>query len=150
MFLSENLLLILQDCKNGRSLRKLKNTSSADSTWLCWIQLLRTAIDLILTRSIWLHPWTLFDITGVKGSLLRNIGFVLKWSLLLLSHFWILLMLIPVQCRLILEKKFTRTLTFKSIVEEWNYIIYFVFSRHFVAYCPFVTIQLVSRLYTGS
>ena len=45
-------------------------------------------------------------ITGVKGGLLLNIRFVLKWSLLLLSHFSILLMLIPVQCRLFLEKHF--------------------------------------------
>ena len=48
------------------------------------------------------------------------------------------------------RKKFLCTLTFESIVEEWDYIIYFVFSRHFAASCSFVTIRLVSRIYAGS
>ena len=47
--------------------------------------MLKTAIDIISTRSIWLHSWTLFDITGVRGGLLLNIGFVLKWTFLLLK-----------------------------------------------------------------
>ena len=51
--------------------------------------MLKTFIDLISTRSIWLQSWTLFDITGVKDGLLLNTGFVSKWSLLLLSHFWV-------------------------------------------------------------
>ena len=46
-------------------------------------------MDLISTRSIWLHSCTVLETTEESGGLLLNIGLILKWFSLLLSHFWI-------------------------------------------------------------
>ena len=37
-----------------------------------------TDMDLISTRSIWLQPCTVLEITGESGGLLLNIGWILK------------------------------------------------------------------------
>ena len=53
-------------------------------------------IDLISTRSIWLHPYTVLETTGEGGGLLLSAGLILKWFSLLLIHFWIRLILVAV------------------------------------------------------
>ena len=45
-------------------------------------------MDLTSIRSICLHSCTILDNAGDSGGLLLNIGLILKWFSLLLSHFW--------------------------------------------------------------
>ena len=77
-----------------------------------------TDMDLISTRSIWLHPCTFLDATGESGGLLLNIGLISKWFSLLLSHFLdsfnTYARVEPVESRLYLS----RTLLFGKITEK--------------------------------
>ena len=61
-----------------------------------------TDMDRISTRSIGLHPCTVLEATGESGGLLLNIGLILKWFSLLLSYFWIRLILMLVYSLLVL------------------------------------------------
>ena len=74
---------------NGRSSKNRENTSNRERMQLYSIPPFVTDMDLIYTRSIWLHPCTVLETTGESGGLLLNIGLIVKWFSLQFSHFWI-------------------------------------------------------------
>ena len=103
---------------NGRSSKNHENTSNSERMLLYSTPSFVTDMDLISTRSIWLHPCTVLETTGKSGGLLLHIGLVLKWFSLLFSHFWIRLILMPVFEPLDSRLYLSRTFTFIRMIKE--------------------------------